>query len=495
MTTAVVPVAGFGTRLLPATKSQPKEMLPVGGKPVVQHVVEELAAAGIERIVFVTGRGKGAIEDHFDRRSHADRDARGPRRRGAARALGVRAHGRLVRLHPPALAARTWRSAAVRGGLHRRRAVRRCARDAILGTREKPAVVARLAQALETRGAGCAIAVRDVPRAQTGRYGIVTTDGAGEVTPVTAIVEHPDPEQAPSTLAVAARYVMSPAIYGALRASAPGASGELELTDAIARLIADGTPVVAVRLGDVERHDVGTHESYAAAFLRFALTDPDYGSACATSPARCWTMTSASALARSGLVGHPSDGYGGATLSVTLRNFAAEVHAEPAVALDIAPIDDGQWPEGGQPLVAAAVTRFGRRCTRHDVPFDGRVRIRYGSTIPREVGLGGSSAIVIATLRALAATRGLTIPARSCWRSRSRSPSKPRSSGSPPGFRTASRRPTRGSSLWTSNSNATSRWIQPCYPPCSSPGCRAPVAPQAPPMPPCASATRAVDWG
>jgi glucuronokinase len=117
-------------------------------------------------------------------------------------------------------------------------------------------------------------------------------------------------------------------------------------------------------------------------------------------------VASATALARAGLAGHPSDGYGGATLAVTLRNFAAEVHVEPAPALDIAPADDGQWPEGGQPLVAAAVKRFARHA---GTAFDGCVRIRYGSTIPREVGLGGSSAIVIATLRALAASTQTTI--------------------------------------------------------------------------------------
>jgi glucuronokinase len=121
------------------------------------------------------------------------------------------------------------------------------------------------------------------------------------------------------------------------------------------------------------------------------------------------TSASATALARTGLAGHPSDGYGGATLSVTLRNFAAEVQAAPAPSLDIAPSGDGQWPEGGQPLIAAAVARFERHCALASVPFDGRVRIRYRSTIPREVGLGGSSAIVIATLRALAGVGGITI--------------------------------------------------------------------------------------
>ena len=117
-------------------------------------------------------------------------------------------------------------------------------------------------------------------------------------------------------------------------------------------------------------------------------------------------MASASCLARSGLVGHPSDGYGGATLAVALHNFAAHVDAEPAAALDIAPACDGQWPEGGRPLIAATVVRF----AREHPGFDPRVAIRYRSTIPRRLGLGGSSALVIATLRALAELAGTTIP-------------------------------------------------------------------------------------
>lgn len=118
-------------------------------------------------------------------------------------------------------------------------------------------------------------------------------------------------------------------------------------------------------------------------------------------------MTRASVLARAGLVGHPSDGYGGATLAVTLSNFAAHVAVEPGPTLDIAPEGDDQWPAGGRPLVAAAVARFARR----NPDFDPNgVRIRYRSTIPRQLGLGGSSAIVIATLRALAGLANDTIP-------------------------------------------------------------------------------------
>lgn len=117
-------------------------------------------------------------------------------------------------------------------------------------------------------------------------------------------------------------------------------------------------------------------------------------------------MASASCLARTGLVGHPSDGYGGATLAVALHNFAAHVDAEPAAALDIAPACEGQWPEGGRSLIAAVIARF----AREHPGFDPRVAIRYRSTIPRQLGLGGSSALVIATLRALAELAGTTIP-------------------------------------------------------------------------------------
>ncbi len=117
-------------------------------------------------------------------------------------------------------------------------------------------------------------------------------------------------------------------------------------------------------------------------------------------------MASANAFARAGLVGHPSDGYGGATLAVALCNFAAHVEAEPAAKLDIAPACDGQWPEGGRPLIEAAVARFARA----HAGFEPRVRVRYRSTIPRQLGLAGSSAIVIATLRALAELHDTTIP-------------------------------------------------------------------------------------
>lgn len=280
VTTAVVPVAGLGTRLLPATKSQPKEMLPVGGKPVVQHVVEELAAAAIERVVFVTGRGKSAIEDHFDRDAQLTSvlERRGDDallRRLAFERLGL-AFAYTRQPEPLGLGDAVLCAEGFTGDAPFAVALG----DAILGgTDGPPPVVARLAAARERHDADCAIAVRDVAREETGRYGIVSIRGDVEdgVARVGAIVEKPDPRTAASTLAVAARYVMTAKIFDALRATPRAPNGELELTDAIARLIADGRTVVAVSLGDIVRHDIGTHASYASAFLHFALADPDHG--------------------------------------------------------------------------------------------------------------------------------------------------------------------------------------------------------------------------
>jgi len=256
-------------------------MLPVGGKPVVQHVVEELAAAAIERVVFVIGRGKSAIEDHFDRDSLLTGvlERRGDEqllRRLAFERLGL-AFAYTRQPEPLGLGDAVLCAEGFTGNAPFAVALG----DAILGGVDgPPPVVARLAAALDRHAADCAVAVRDVAREHSGRYGIVSTRGDGDddgVARVETIVEEPDPATAPSTLAVAARYVMTPAIFDALRATPRAPNGELELTDAIARLIDDGRTVVALRLGDIVRHDIGTHESYASAFLHFALADPDYG--------------------------------------------------------------------------------------------------------------------------------------------------------------------------------------------------------------------------
>jgi UTP--glucose-1-phosphate uridylyltransferase len=257
---AVVPVAGLGTRLLPATLAQPKEMLPVVATPVVQYVVEELRAAGIERVLLVTRRGKTAIEDHFD----------------AGAVPGV--HVAAVRQAEP----RGLGDAVLCGaGFAGDRPVAVALGDAILGRGTPSRIVAALGEALVAHDAVAAIAVQRVAAAVLGRYGVVAVEpAAAGVLRVTGLVEKPAPGAAPSDYAIAARYVIAPPVFGALRATAPDSGGEVQLTDALAALVAAGARVVAVPLPPGEpRFDIGTVESYCATFLEHALTHPELGPA------------------------------------------------------------------------------------------------------------------------------------------------------------------------------------------------------------------------
>jgi UTP--glucose-1-phosphate uridylyltransferase len=260
-TDAVVPVAGLGTRLAPLTRALPKELLPVGRTPVVGRVVEELAAAGIERVCFVTRRGKGAILDHFD-----DPDAAHPVSFLAVRQAVQRGLGDAV------LCAEGTVSGPFVVALG----------DAVLsaGGGAPAAIVTRLGEAFDRHGAVAAIAVEEVPADAVSRYGVVaprTQEGDG-VMVLDDLVEKPDAANAPSRWAVAARYVLDPAIFGALRATPPGSGGEVQLTDAIRALLRAGGTVVAVPLAAGEqRHDVGSPASYARAFLDLALDDPELG--------------------------------------------------------------------------------------------------------------------------------------------------------------------------------------------------------------------------
>ena len=273
---AIVPVAGLGTRLLPATRSAPKEMLPIVDKPVVQYVVEELSQAGIDRVLMVTGRRKRAIEDHFD----ADPELAG----SAPPAAGVRLF--YTRQPTPAgLGDAVSRGEGFADASSPGVVV--ALGDAILEPRHDggPGIVARLIDAHVAYRADATIAVTEVPSSQTSRYGIVIgsplepADGAGVLT-VKQMVEKPAPGTVDSRLAVAARYVLGPAVFAALRDQAPGAGGEIQLTDAISAVIEGGGSVLAVPLaGGERRHDIGTVEGYCRAFLAHALTHPQHGEA------------------------------------------------------------------------------------------------------------------------------------------------------------------------------------------------------------------------
>ena len=285
ITKAVLPVAGMGARLLPATKSQPKEMLPVGYKPVVQYVVEEMIDAGVCKFLFVTGRKKRSIEDHFD--DDPELEARLPDATSIGEvdyeAAGVGFY--FVRQRRPLGNADAVRLAkdfvgsesfVVGFG------------DTIIRSGGGTCVVGRLVESHEASGAAATIAVWDVPREETRKYGVVKpADGedtsSGSDFAIDDIVEKPDPAQAPSTLAVAARYVFTPRIFEAIEATDPGVKGELWLTDAIRILLSRGENVRCIRLRpDEERYDIGTPLTYYRAFADHALADPEHGQAFAS---------------------------------------------------------------------------------------------------------------------------------------------------------------------------------------------------------------------
>jgi len=277
---AIVPVAGLGTRLLPATKSQPKEMLPVGRKPVVQYVVEELARVGIRRILFVTGPGKASIENHFDLNAELTQTLRETGKedlladlafeRAPVRYFFTRQQQTLGLGHA-VLCARTFAADqpfVVALG------------DSILGMHAESDVVERMTRCYEAHGASAVIAFEDVPRHEVSSYGIALPRGSadGEVFEIADLIEKPSVDEAPSTLAIAARYVLSPAVFDALDRTPPGKGGEIQLTDAIRTVIRNGGTAYGVRLraGEI-RYDIGNFESYFQAFVEFALADARVG--------------------------------------------------------------------------------------------------------------------------------------------------------------------------------------------------------------------------
>jgi UTP--glucose-1-phosphate uridylyltransferase len=278
---AVIPVAGRGTRLLPLTKSQPKEMLPVGRKPVVQYVVEELAACGVRRMLFITGPGKTAIENHFDIDAELIAHLRETGKEELLADLAFERNDieyfytrqrRQLGLGHAVLCARPMvgeQPFVVALG------------DSMIG-RDRPSdVTRRMIDEFERLDAAAVIAFEEVPREEVIHYGIARPTGeAGDLFPLADLIEKPSVAEAPSNLAVAARYVFSSRIFDCLTRTKPGKGDEIQLTDAIRKLIAEGLPVYGMRLHAEEaRYDIGNFESYFQAFVEFALADPQYGAA------------------------------------------------------------------------------------------------------------------------------------------------------------------------------------------------------------------------
>ena len=274
---ALVPVAGLGTRLLPATKSQPKEMLPVGRKPIVQYVAEELVANGAEQILFITGRSKTSIENHFDGDPEIERILAATHKEELLQEI----------LDLPAKFLYTRQRMqrglgdAIQCGEHfaGEQPFIVALGDSILGLHAQSKTVSRCVELFETKRASCVIAVEEVAIEQTRHYGIIApAEGDGECFRVRTLVEKPRPEEAPSNLAIAGRYVFSPVIFDMLRRVKPDHRGEIQLTDAIQLLCEEGKRVLAVKLPPGERrYDIGNFPSYFESFVEFALADPLYG--------------------------------------------------------------------------------------------------------------------------------------------------------------------------------------------------------------------------
>ena len=279
--TAVFPVAGLGTRFLPATKAQPKEMMPIVDKPLIQYAVEEAYAAGIRHMVFVTGRNKRAIEDHFDTayeleseleaghkdellalvRSLQPEDmnlsfVRQPRSLGLGHAVLCAEH--LVGNAPFAVL---------------------LADDLMVGPAGGLPVLTQMVHAFERLG-GSLLAVQEVPLDQVRRYGIVAGEEVGgegneRVLKVNKLVEKPSPETAPSRMGVAGRYILTPGVFEQIRSQPQGVGGEIQLTDGIARLMA--TEAVYALQYEGKRYDCGSKQGFLQATVELALTHPEVG--------------------------------------------------------------------------------------------------------------------------------------------------------------------------------------------------------------------------
>ena len=277
ITKAVFPVAGLGTRFLPATKAQPKEMMPVVDKPLIQYAVEEAYEAGIRHMIFVTGRNKRAIEDHFDTAYELETEleasnkhellalvhsikpddmdctyVRQPRSLGLGHA--VLCSEALVGEDPFAVL---------------------LADDLMVGRDGGPGVLTQMVEVFKEVQSSV-LAVQEVPLEQVNRYGIVAGESAGErLMKVAAMVEKPKPADAPSRMGVAGRYVLTPGVFGHIRNQKRGAGGEIQLTDGIAALI--GTEGVHAYQYLGRRYDCGSKAGFLEATVELALKHPEVG--------------------------------------------------------------------------------------------------------------------------------------------------------------------------------------------------------------------------
>src|ERR1700691_2297486 len=275
---AVLPAAGLGTRFLPATKAQPKEMLPVVDKPLIQYVVEECLASGIENIIIVTGRGKNAIEDHFDNSPELERFLENKGKADLAKLvhdIGNMVHFSYTRQKEPL---GLGHAVLVAKELVGNEPFAVLLGDVIIPG-PNPATK-QLVDVYQSTGMG-AIAVEEVPREKTSLYGIVDVEqrnGAGanqRILKIRDLVEKPSPAEAPSTLAVTGRYVLPPEIFDCLRRTKPGRGGEIQLTDGL-RLLAQESGLFAY-VYEGKSYDAGDKLGFLKASVELGLENSEFG--------------------------------------------------------------------------------------------------------------------------------------------------------------------------------------------------------------------------
>jgi UTP--glucose-1-phosphate uridylyltransferase len=272
VTKAVFPVAGLGTRFLPVTKASPKEMLPIVDKPLIQYAAEEAIAAGIEELIFVTGRNKRSIEDHFDKAYELEAELKADGKKDLL--------DKVQNVLPNTASCVYIRQTEALGLGHAVLCAKQVvgndpfavilADDLISG---EPGVLRQMVDLYQSTQCSV-IGVQNVSREETHRYGIVKAKSLGpRIHTVEGIVEKPSPEKAPSTLAVVGRYILTPRIFDLLENVVPGAGGEIQLTDGIAALLSHEKVLAYEFIG--KRFDCGSKFGYLQATVEYALTHPE----------------------------------------------------------------------------------------------------------------------------------------------------------------------------------------------------------------------------
>ncbi len=282
---AVVPVAGLGTRMLPLTRSIPKEMLPVGQKLCIEHIVDELLDCGIKEIIFVVSPGKEKIVEHFAVNESLDLRLRAIGKKQIADRLKQDTVSSRIKIASVNQAEQKGLGHAILCAKEQvgDRPFAIALGDSIIDTRGESRVLDRMCNAFADGTAGVLVAFQEVAREHVVKYGIAHPAATDQVRPgnvfdLAGLVEKPAIEDAPSNFAISARYVLSPTIFQYLEETKPGTGGEIQLTDAMSAMIASGIFAKGVCLGENEKRiDVGSIKGYMEAFVEFAMNDSDFG--------------------------------------------------------------------------------------------------------------------------------------------------------------------------------------------------------------------------